>query len=100
MAHPTQRTARWPRLAHCPVRQGDRPGSTTRLILLPWAEHAAYDRGWAVGPVHRIAGEGRRMLEVEYAKRGDLSIAYQVVGDGPVDVIFGAGLVSHLDLLW
>lgn len=40
------------------------------------------------------------MLEVEYAKRGDLSIAYQVLGDGPVDVIFGAGLVSHLDLLW
>lgn len=40
------------------------------------------------------------MLDVEYARRGDLSIAYQVVGDGPIDVIFGAGLVSHLDLMW
>src|SRR2546429_2123782 len=40
------------------------------------------------------------MLDVEYARRGDLSIAYQVVGKGPLDIIFGAGLASHLDLLW
>jgi class 3 adenylate cyclase/pimeloyl-ACP methyl ester carboxylesterase len=40
------------------------------------------------------------MLDVEYARRGDLSIAYQVLGDGPVDIVFGAGLVSHLDLMW
>ena len=26
--------------------------------------------------------------EVEYARSGELSIAYQVVGDGPVDLIF------------
>ena len=40
------------------------------------------------------------MLDVEYARRGDMSIAYQVSGSGPVDVMFSAGLVSHLDLLW
>ena len=28
------------------------------------------------------------MLEVEYAKRGDLSIGYQILGDGPVDVSY------------
>src|SRR3954454_858478 len=39
-------------------------------------------------------------VEVDYAKRGDINIAYQVVGDGDVDIIFGAGLVSHLDLMW
>ena len=39
-------------------------------------------------------------VDVEYARRGDISIAYQAIGDGPVDVIFGAGLVSHLDLMW
>ena len=39
-------------------------------------------------------------VDVEYAHRGDISIAYQAIGDGPVDIIFGAGLVSHLDLLW
>ena len=39
-------------------------------------------------------------VDVEYARRGDISIAFQAIGDGPVDVIFGAGLVSHLDLMW
>ena len=39
-------------------------------------------------------------VDVEYARRGDISIAYQAIGSGPVDVIFGAGLCSHLDLMW
>jgi class 3 adenylate cyclase/pimeloyl-ACP methyl ester carboxylesterase len=39
-------------------------------------------------------------VDVEYARRGDISIAYQAIGDGPVDIIFGAGLISHLDLVW
>jgi class 3 adenylate cyclase/pimeloyl-ACP methyl ester carboxylesterase len=39
-------------------------------------------------------------VDVEYAHRGDISIAYQAIGEGPVDIIFGAGLVSHLDLMW
>jgi class 3 adenylate cyclase/pimeloyl-ACP methyl ester carboxylesterase len=39
-------------------------------------------------------------IEVSYARRGDISIAYQVLGSGPVDIIFGAGMASHLDLMW
>ena len=35
-----------------------------------------------------------------YAKSGDLNIAYQVVGDGPRDLVFVPGFVSHLDLQW
>ena len=35
-----------------------------------------------------------------YAKSGDLSIAYQVVGDGPVDLVQGPGSVSHLEYAW
>jgi class 3 adenylate cyclase len=38
--------------------------------------------------------------EARYAKSGDVSVAYQVVGDGPFDVVFGGGMISHLDLLW
>jgi pimeloyl-ACP methyl ester carboxylesterase len=38
--------------------------------------------------------------ETRYAKSGDISIAYQVVGDGPLDVVFVMGWVSHLDLFW
>jgi len=35
-----------------------------------------------------------------YARRQDISIAYQVVGDGPFDVVFVPGFISHLDLFW
>jgi class 3 adenylate cyclase len=35
-----------------------------------------------------------------YARSGDLSIAYQIVGDGPIDLVHIPGLTSHLDLAW
>jgi class 3 adenylate cyclase len=36
--------------------------------------------------------------ETRYAKKGETSIAYQVVGDGPVDIVFVNGVVSHMAL--
>lgn len=41
--------------------------------------------------------ESRR---VQYARSGDVNIAYQVVGDGPLDLVFVPGFVSHLELDW
>jgi pimeloyl-ACP methyl ester carboxylesterase len=38
--------------------------------------------------------------ETKYARSGDLSIAYQVVGDGPLDLVHIPGLLSHVDLAW
>lgn len=38
--------------------------------------------------------------EVRYARSGDIDIAYQVVGDGPLDLVFVSGFISHLDLIW
>jgi class 3 adenylate cyclase len=38
--------------------------------------------------------------ETRYAKSGDVNIAYQVVGDGPRDLVLVPGWVSHLDLDW
>jgi len=38
--------------------------------------------------------------ETRYAKSGDVSIAYQVVGDGPMDLVLVPGFVSHLELDW
>ena len=38
--------------------------------------------------------------ETRYARSGDVSIAYQVVGDGPFDLVFVPGFVSHVDLIW
>jgi len=38
--------------------------------------------------------------KTRYARSGDLHIAYQVVGDGPFDLIFVPGYVTHLELAW
>ncbi len=38
------------------------------------------------------------MLETEYADCDDLSIAYQVMGEGPIDIIMVPGLFSHVEL--
>jgi pimeloyl-ACP methyl ester carboxylesterase len=38
--------------------------------------------------------------ETRYAKSGDVNIAYQVVGDGPLDLVFIPGWVSHLEYFW
>jgi class 3 adenylate cyclase len=38
--------------------------------------------------------------KTQYAKSGDVNIAYQVFGDGPIDIVFIAGFVSHVDLVW
>lgn len=35
-----------------------------------------------------------------YARSGDLSIAYQVVGHGPLDLVAAPGFISHLDWNW
>ncbi|CAB1064711.1 Adenylate cyclase (EC [Olavius sp. associated proteobacterium Delta 1] len=36
----------------------------------------------------------------QYAKSGEVHIAYQVTGSGPRDLIWVPGFVSHLDLMW
>jgi class 3 adenylate cyclase len=38
--------------------------------------------------------------ETRYAKSGDVSIAYQVLGDGPFDVVRIPPFVSHVELAW
>ena len=38
--------------------------------------------------------------ETRYVKSGDVHIAYQVLGHGPIDLIFIPGWVTHLELAW
>lgn len=35
-----------------------------------------------------------------YARSGELNIAYQVVGDGPIDIVYVPGWVSNFDHTW
>ena len=37
---------------------------------------------------------------VHYARSGHVNIAYQVVGEGPIDLVFVMGWVSHLEYFW
>ncbi len=39
-------------------------------------------------------------LSVHYARSGDVNIAYQVLGSGPIDLVFVMGWVSHLEYFW
>jgi pimeloyl-ACP methyl ester carboxylesterase len=38
--------------------------------------------------------------ETRYAKSGDVHIAYQVVGDGPIDLVLIPGLFTHVEHQW
>ena len=38
--------------------------------------------------------------ETRYAKSGDAHLAYQVVGDGPIDLVLFGTFVSHVELNW
>ena len=38
--------------------------------------------------------------KTKYARSGDVRIAYQITGDGPFDVVWAPGTMSHLDMDW
>jgi pimeloyl-ACP methyl ester carboxylesterase len=52
---------------------------------------------------HPVSKPGARLVipETRYAKTADgVHIAYQVVGDGPVDLVVVMGWTSHIEMLW
>ena len=38
--------------------------------------------------------------EAHYARSGDLQIAYQVVGEGPLDIVLVSTYLSNIELFW
>ena len=36
---------------------------------------------------------------VRYARNGDVHVAYQVVGDGPIDLVYTPDIWSNLDVM-
>ena len=38
--------------------------------------------------------------ETHYTKSGEVHIAYQVTGEGPLDLVLVPGFVSHLEAGW
>jgi pimeloyl-ACP methyl ester carboxylesterase len=38
--------------------------------------------------------------QTRYARSGDLNIAYQVIGDGPFDLVWAPPWISHVEAAW
>jgi len=47
-----------------------------------------------------MRGNTVALPETRYAMSGDVRIAYQVIGHGPLDLVFVPGYLSNLDLQW
>ena len=75
------RQRRWNRLRR--ARRPCRPARAPAVDSLPSDADA-----WTVLP------------ETKYAKKGDVHIAYQVVGDGPLDLVLCSLWFSHLEARW
>jgi pimeloyl-ACP methyl ester carboxylesterase/DNA-binding NarL/FixJ family response regulator len=54
-------------------------------------------RKFARSPVGTLV---MRSPETRYAKSGDVRIAYQVIGNGSIDLVFVPGFLSNLDVHW
>jgi len=54
----------------------------------------------AVIEVSPITPSLPRPPQTMYARSGDVNIAYQVIGDAPLDLVFVMGWVSHLEYFW
>ena len=57
-----------------------------------------------VSPLRESAPQGAassiKRPQTRYTRSGDMNIAYQVVGDGPVDLVYIPGWVTHIEYCW
>jgi pimeloyl-ACP methyl ester carboxylesterase/DNA-binding winged helix-turn-helix (wHTH) protein/class 3 adenylate cyclase len=75
-------------LARQHANPADRPGKPGSPGMLSPARSSDVDHARPPAP------------ETHYAQSGDVNIAYQVIGDGPLDLVFVMGWVSHLEYFW
>src|SRR5262245_40709597 len=74
---------------------GIAPGPTLEQLELRILRQ---DAGLDLAPMS-VAEKSPR-APIRYARSGDLNIAYQVTGDGPIDLVLVPGWVSHLEKDW
>ncbi len=68
----------------------ERPADATEVLAALEALRAPSDEPSANEPVPAV----------RYARSGDVDIAYQVFGSGPIDLVFVMGWISHLEWFW
>jgi DNA-binding winged helix-turn-helix (wHTH) protein/pimeloyl-ACP methyl ester carboxylesterase len=92
-------------IAETKVLEGSPPENVTHEPVARQLSSAA-GFGQASGGFSTTAFRGDRpaapfMPKTQYVvSTGDVNIAYQVIGDGPLDVVFVMGWVSHLEYFW
>ncbi len=62
-------------------------------------EETAPSRGCLAARVAAGSGEVDAP-RTRYAKRGDVHVAYQILGDGPPDIVYVQGAFTHLGVMW
>jgi DNA-binding winged helix-turn-helix (wHTH) protein/pimeloyl-ACP methyl ester carboxylesterase len=90
-----------------PVAAGTHGHALHEQVLHEQALHGgtSHPAAMAVGrsrPVARLTRPASvfETPETRYARSGDVNIAYQVLGDGLLDLVFVMGWVSHLEYFW
>lgn len=79
-------------------RRGYRFIAPVKVVTSATADAPLVETPGVGGRIDRDAE--RPAPQTRYAQSGDVNIAYQVVGDGPIDLVFVMGWVSHLDYFW
>ena len=51
-------------------------------------------------PAPQRSASSIKRPQTRYTRSGDMNIAYQVVGDGPVDLVYIPGWVTHIEYCW
>src|SRR6266849_2503278 len=58
------------------------------------------DNGMIGWPDANFEPKSMKPPETRYARSGDVRIAYQVIGNGPIDLVFVPGFLSNLEVHW
>jgi pimeloyl-ACP methyl ester carboxylesterase/DNA-binding winged helix-turn-helix (wHTH) protein len=87
-----------PRYVETAHRRGYRFIAPVRVITSPTADAPLVNATPRAPSAAHVTD--RPVPQTRYAQSGDVNIAYQVVGDGPIDLVFVMGWVSHLDYFW
>jgi DNA-binding SARP family transcriptional activator/pimeloyl-ACP methyl ester carboxylesterase len=77
---------------------GASPLAETERVFLTVLHHGPAEA--LVPPARPRVLAAPRPPETRFARNGDATIAYQVIGDGPLDVVFAHAWFSHMEIGW
>jgi pimeloyl-ACP methyl ester carboxylesterase/DNA-binding winged helix-turn-helix (wHTH) protein/class 3 adenylate cyclase len=83
-----------------PVESGDTATSDTEVIETTRARVYFSDAPAVAAIGYAGAALSSTTPETHYVQNGEVNVAYQILGEGPVDIVFVMGWVSHLEYFW